>query len=218
MKKLENITYYSGTRLDLLELIPSEKRNGVLLEIGAASGNTLVYAKSNDYAKEVYGIELCLIDDSNQRNKDIKQFVIGDIENIEFPFFDVKFDVIIIGDVLEHLIDPEKVLKNLSKNLAHEGIIIASIPNIRHYSVLKSLILDARFTYQDSGILDKTHLRFFCKINMIELFQSANYKILVIKSGIENDRKKIRFFNKLTFGYFEDFLTVQYYIRATNEN
>jgi 2-polyprenyl-3-methyl-5-hydroxy-6-metoxy-1,4-benzoquinol methylase len=119
---------------------------------------------------------------------------------------------------LEHLINPSEVLKNISKYLNQDGLIIASIPNIRHYSIIKSLIIDATFNYTESGILDRTHLRFFCKKNMIELFEYTGYEVLSIKSGIKYDRKKIQLFNKLTFGYFEDFLTVQYYIRATNEN
>jgi tRNA1(Val) A37 N6-methylase TrmN6 len=97
---LENVNYYDETRLDLLNLIPCKKRAGKLLEIGAAAGNTLIYAKNNKYAKEVYGIELCKIDDSNQKNNDIKSFVIGNIEEIEFPFSKVRFDVILIGGCL----------------------------------------------------------------------------------------------------------------------
>jgi len=211
--------YYENVRKDLLNLIPEVHRKGVLLEIGAASGNTLVYAKDNNYATSIYGIELCNLNDSNQHNSIIDGFFIGNIEEIEFPFKDRVFDIIIIGDVLEHLVSPDKVLLMLKKYLKKNGQLIVSLPNFRHYSILKKIIFNKTFEYEDSGILDKTHLRFFCKKDMVKLFEKNGYKVSLLKSGIENDREKIKFFNKITLGYFEDLFTVQYYLRVEkNDN
>lgn len=69
------------------------------------------------------------------------------------------FDYIILGDVLEHLTDPWKIVNELKQYLKKDGCLISSIPNIMHVSVLRNLVL-GNFTYEDSGILDKTHLRF----------------------------------------------------------
>ncbi len=69
------------------------------------------------------------------------------------------FDYIILGDVLEHLIDPWKIVNELKQYLKKDGYLVSSIPNIMHVSVLRNLVL-GNFTYEDSGILDKTHLRF----------------------------------------------------------
>ena len=132
--------YFSTVRIELLNLIPEENRNGTILEIGAASAETLLYAKKHNYAKNIYGIELVDIPDSQQKSKELEDFVIGNIENISFPFPDVKFDAIILGDVLEHLIDPYKLLQELTQYLSPKGVIIASIPNIREWKTMKQIL------------------------------------------------------------------------------
>lgn len=213
--------YYSNVRTELLDLIPNESRKGTILEIGAAKGNTLLYAKKNEYAQKIYGIELFNLL-TEQEKSEFDGFHIGNIESIAFPFSDVSFDVIICGDVLEHLIDPYALVKNLKKYLTPNGVLIASIPNIREWTTLKNIIFRADFCYQDSGILDKTHLRFFCKKNAIDLFENQNYTIKRVESNFLNRKmsltRKIRtyIFQKLTLGQYIDFKTVQYYIVAEN--
>ncbi len=69
--------------------------------------------------------------------------------------------LIILADVVEHLIDPWRVIKQLSRFLSRESFLIASIPNIRHWRVLKDLILFDKWEYQEAGILGEGHLRFF---------------------------------------------------------
>jgi len=210
--------YFSTVRIELLNLIPEENRNGTILEIGAASAETLLYAKKHNYAKNIYGIELVDIPDSQQNSKELEDFVIGNIENISFPFPDVKFDAIILGDVLEHLIDPYKLLQELTQYLSPQGVVIASIPNIREWKTMKQIFFKGDFKYADEGILDRTHLRFFTKKNIIDLFQDNGYTIQTIKSN--NDKKPMDFLIKLrlikTFmqAFLPDLLTVQYYVVA----
>jgi 2-polyprenyl-3-methyl-5-hydroxy-6-metoxy-1,4-benzoquinol methylase len=149
-------------------------------------------------------------------------FAVGNIESMNFPFNDVSFNVIICGDVLEHLIDPYTTIENLKKHLSPNGIIITSIPNIREWETLKSILFHGDFKYQDSGILDKTHLRFFCKKNSIALFENAGYTVQQVKSSFLKGKvslsRKIRvpILQFLTFGNYVDFQTIQYFIVAQN--
>jgi 2-polyprenyl-3-methyl-5-hydroxy-6-metoxy-1,4-benzoquinol methylase len=77
------------------------------------------------------------------------------------PFPDAFFDVITCADVLEHLVDPGALLTHLRRYLKDDGLLVCSIPNVRHESVLVPLLVSGRFHYADAGILDRTHLRFF---------------------------------------------------------
>ncbi|MDD5159833.1 MAG: class I SAM-dependent methyltransferase [Sulfuricurvum sp.] len=203
--------YFTSVRFDLLSLIPNENKNKKMLEIGAGGGDTLLYAKQHGYASHIYGIDLCQIENSYQNNSQFDQFIIGDVENIDLPFDEASFDVIICGDVLEHLLDPYSLVKKLKQLLTPNGILIASLPNIREWHVLMDIVVKGDFNYQKTGILDKTHLRFFCKKNINHLFLNNDMSILSCTSNIDFTGYKKKIFNRITNRLFEEFLTVQYY-------
>ncbi len=87
-----------------------------------------------------------------------------------------KFDVVLAADVLEHLYDPWAVLASMKGLLKEDGYIIVSLPHVGHNAVLACL-LDQDFEYQDWGLLDRTHIRFFAMKNIQSLFNSAKLKI-----------------------------------------
>src|SRR5439155_20250782 len=78
----------------------------------------------------------------------------------DIPLLERSFDAIVYADVLEHLADPLRVLSELDRNLAPDGFVIVSVPNIAHLYI-RLLLLFGRFDYIDRGILDRTHLLFF---------------------------------------------------------
>ncbi|MBN2895952.1 MAG: class I SAM-dependent methyltransferase [Campylobacterales bacterium] len=209
--------YFLNIRRELLELIPDHLRHGSILEVGAGSGETLRYAKEHGYADHIYGIELTyrqnVVDDINQ----FDAFIFGNIEDLNLEFEPEQFDIIICADVLEHLINPAEVLKKLKKYLKNGGIIISSIPNFRAWSNLKKICIDGDFRYTTHGILDETHLRFFCKKNIEELFQKNGYTVINNISNIDIIGKKSKVFNKLTCRKFEEFLTGQYFTLSRKE-
>lgn len=90
---------------------------------------------------------------------------------------DDRYDRIIFGDVLEHLSDPEAVLAAAAAHLAPGGRVLLSIPNIAHWQVRKSLLL-GRFDYQDFGLLDRTHIRFFTYEGARRLALRAGFRIV----------------------------------------
>ena len=214
MYETKEKNYFESVRVELLELIPKKNREGSILEIGAGSGHTLMYARQNGYAKKVYGIELNKIENSYQDSKQFESFLIGNVEDMSLPFKKEQFDVILCGDVLEHLNNPYSLVKILKKYLKKDGVFIASLPNMRYFSIIKEIVIKGDFKYTDRGILDRTHLRFFCKKNMIDLFVQNGYKIDSVVSNISLIGNKSKLFNKLTLRIFEEFLTPQYYIVA----
>ena len=104
----------------------------------------------------------------------LERLVLGDIEKLDVAeaFGDERFDVIVFGDVLEHLQDPLAALRGARKVLAPGGSVVASIPNIAHGSVRLAL-LAGRFDYQPLGLLDSTHIRFFTRSSVEDLFREA---------------------------------------------
>jgi predicted TPR repeat methyltransferase len=102
--------------------------------------------------------------------------VTGDVsEGISAPWKE-PFDVIVAGDVLEHLPRPGDVLPTLKRLLKSDGTLLVSLPNVANVTVRASL-LAGRFPYADRGILDRTHLRFFTRASARALLEGAGFRI-----------------------------------------
>ncbi|WP_250125056.1 class I SAM-dependent methyltransferase [Chroococcidiopsis sp. CCMEE 29] len=99
------------------------------------------------------------------------------------------FDVAIFGDILEHLRDPWKILKETQQLLKSEGYVVASLPNIAH-GAIRLALLQGRFEYTALGILDNTHLRFFTRKTVEDLFERSGYFLDII------DRTKLSIFSE----------------------
>ncbi len=214
----KNESYYSNIRFELLDLI-TKKENIKVLEIGSGYGDTLIYLKGSGLAKEVVGVDLSFNESKKDSYDQLDNFISGDIEKISLTQYENYFDVIILADILEHLSDPMRTLKNLQFNLKKDGEIIASIPNIRNLTAFFKIFVKGTFSYEDEGLFDNTHLRFFCRKDMISLFLESNYEVTFIESSLKSYKLKSikKNINKITFGLFEEFLTTQYFIRAINE-
>lgn len=210
--------YFSNIRLDLIRLIDPKSKDLKVLEVGAAYGETLNYLKQNGIAKQAVGIDI-FEDKTNSNNyKKIDRFIFGNIEEIEFPEYENYFDLILLPDVLEHLIEPKKVLDKLKKYLSQNGTIIVSMPNIRHYSAINKIFFKGNFKYEESGLFDYTHMRFYCRKNIQELLESSGFKVLKEESSIKNYKGKsiTKIINSLTFGLMEEFFSLQYFYVIKN--
>ena len=105
------------------------------------------------------------------------EVIVGDIQSeADRARIPQGFDFVLIGDVLEHLVDPWTVLADMRRLLAPDGRVVISVPNVAAWPVRFSL-LGGRFEYADFGLLDKTHLRWFTKATAEELARSAGYEI-----------------------------------------
>lgn len=188
--------YSSMIRLDIINLIQEDENKDLnVLEVGCATGSSLLEIKNRYKNANLYGIEIC--EGPGNVAKNLCNCIVGNIENENLPYEDNFFDYIIFGDVLEHLNDPWKILSDMKKYLKKDGYIIASIPNIMHVSILYRLF-NGFFTYTDAGILDKTHLRFFTLAEIENLFNSNNYEIEVkTASMVYISKEEEEFINKL---------------------
>lgn len=86
------------------------------------------------------------------------------------------FDLISFNDVLEHILDPWQTLRDCHRFLTPSGRVIAAIPNIQYAPVVLDLV-KGRWTYTEDGILDRTHVRFFTRASMIDLFEESGYAV-----------------------------------------
>jgi 2-polyprenyl-3-methyl-5-hydroxy-6-metoxy-1,4-benzoquinol methylase len=195
-------------RNDFLQLIPPSTKT--LLDVGCGAGGLSSRLKGKGI--KIVGLEkieeLCSI-----ARKKLDTVIEGDIENIRLDYPEGYFDCIMYADVIEHLIEPLNVLEKHKAYLQKDGYVIASVPNTRYYKIILRLILGGTWDYSDGGMLDKTHIRFFGLINIIELFEKAGYKIVEIRRNIIASRG-FRILNILFFNTLKNFLTYQYYIKA----
>ena len=138
----------------------------------------------------------------------------GNVEAMDLPFKLNEFDLILCLDVLEHLVDPWAVVKRLTTLLKPGGSLIASIPNIKHHSVILPLLFCGRWDYVPAGVLDKTHLRYFTKKTAIELIESSGLRVDKLYAKGMEKQSKSRLANILSLGIFKVFFETQYVVRA----
>jgi 2-polyprenyl-3-methyl-5-hydroxy-6-metoxy-1,4-benzoquinol methylase len=211
MYATKNESYFNTSRMDVLDLL-RDKQGVKILEIGAGTGATLVTSKDLGIASEVTGIELMRIEGSGQDNPTIDRFIIGDLNSALKDIERSYFDVVICADVLEHLVDPWSVLKELHERMVEGGTLVVSLPNFRNHRVLRKLIVGGSFEYADSGILDKTHLRFFCKKDIIEMLESCSFKVEFIKEHMGAYGVRHKLADGITLKLLHDFFVFQYVV------
>ena len=163
-----DLSNHNNSHTLMVELVGGSKR---VLDVGCATGylaQALV-----ERGCTVSGLEFDT-EAAEEARPHLERLVVGDLEEIDLAeaFGDDRFDVIVFGDVLEHLREPLPVLRSARKLLADRGSVVASIPNIAHGSVRLAL-LAGRFDYQPLGLLDSTHIRFFTRSSVEDLFREA---------------------------------------------
>lgn len=200
-QKNGNLKYYSNSRAEMIGFIPDTTEK--LLDIGCGYGYFGLSVKKKFNNIEIWGIEINQ-DAGLKAKENLDNVLINSIEKALDNLPDQYFNCIVFNDVLEHLVDPYEVLEKIKKKISPNGVILCSIPNVRHRSVLFQLLVKKDWKYSNDGVLDRTHLRFFTMKSITRMFQELNYKIIKIK-GI-NIKLKIIFFilNILSFGYTND--------------
>ena len=203
--------YFTRVRMDILPLLPAFSES--VLEIGCGNGATLRYLKEAGLCNQVHGMELT--EAMGQEAKPhVAQLWVGDAEVLIHSMEASQYNVILCLDVLEHLVDPWSFVAQISRLLKPGGCIIASIPNLRTFTVIWNLLVRGRFDYASHGIMDQTHLRFFTKKTAIGLLNTQGLAVDRWEYSPFAPWSKSTILNLCTFGLFRNLLTQQYLVRA----
>jgi 2-polyprenyl-3-methyl-5-hydroxy-6-metoxy-1,4-benzoquinol methylase len=163
----------ASTHSKIVSLVPPATR---VLEFGCATGYMTEVLK-NRLGCTVVGIEIDR-DAAALAEQYAERVIVGDAETIDYAaeLAGEEFDVVLFADVLEHLKEPGDVLRRVRPFVAENGVVVASIPNIAHASVRLAL-LGGEFRYREWGLLDDTHLRFFTRASIQDLFEETGYAV-----------------------------------------
>ena len=191
-----------------------KEKNISILDIGCGTGVLGLYFRQNQNCT-VSGIEI-----NNaaylESIKNLDHVIKGNVETLDIPYENNKFDYIVMGDVLEHLINPMGTIKKIIKFLKPGGKILITVPNVRHWSILISLIFKDKWKYESWGLLDYTHLRFFTKKSLHKMLNDNSFN-LVKSSRVIQKKSKSSIFNFFTFGLFSGLLASHTFIEITKE-
>ena len=201
MQEIMNYNFsddHTGVHRLILDQVPTGSR---VLDVGCASG--YLGEALGGRKCEMWGIEPDLKSFTIAQAKGYKKIINSSIEEA-LPLLGAEgFDVIIVADVLEHLVNPNLTLNELKRFCKPNGKILVSLPNVAHYSVRQSLLF-GKWDMTDTGILDRTHLHFFTLKTIKTLFKEAGWEIEALrprgdlerwfrKIGLEKLGKKLLF-------------------------
>ena len=163
-------------RADLVSRIPAGATSA--LDVGCSRGETARLLRKAGVTR-VVGIEPDA-GDAADAAKLCDRVLTVPLEDVREEFSG-QFDAVLFGDVLEHLIDPAAALARVRPWLSPRGVVVASVPNLGHWSVIGDL-LEGRFDYVPYSILSGTHVRHFTRQTLGDLFEASGYRIETIET------------------------------------
>ena len=190
-----------ATNIDRLStaLVPE---NSKVLELGCATGFMGRYFCRRRHC-QVIGVDI---------NPAVKPDIVGNL-NLAATWTKIKkfqpFDLVFASAIIEHLPNPEATLQLIKAVLKPEGMLIITAPNVAHWR-LRLKLLCGHWDYEDYGLLDRTHLRFFTYFSFQKLIRSAGFKVIAVKIDPAGG---VKYFNWL-FKYFPNFYAHQICIQA----
>lgn len=213
---------YTTPRPDIFGLVPASAIS--ILDVGCSNGALGRSLCAALPGRLVSGIEF----DAKfaaEASMHLQHVVQGDLNTLDWPshFGATQFDLIIFADVLEHLVDPARCLKQALAHLRPAGSVIVSLPNIRHLSSFRSIFIEGRFPRRDRGIFDRTHLRWFTITDTQDLLRSCGLRVSAntpsLRWGDSGGGRFNRLLNGLPMGVKQfclvrEFLTYQICLRA----
>jgi 2-polyprenyl-3-methyl-5-hydroxy-6-metoxy-1,4-benzoquinol methylase len=203
--------YCIGDRPEMLRFIPEGISS--VLDIGCSSGGFAGKLKNENPSLTVWGIEPNPKAAEEARRK-LDNVICGVISADVPELIGIKFDCIVFNDVLEHLVNPEAALRACQNYLVDGGFVVASIPNILFFYQIAHILIKQDWKYQESGILDYTHLRFFTKKSIIRMFTTCGFQIDTIE-GINGANGPMYWLFKLaTLGLLKDWKYTQFGVRG----
>lgn len=168
-----NQDYAPAGLIDMLDIVPKYS-----LDVGCFVGATSALIKSRYPGCRTVGIEPSkpAVEVARTRVDVVHAGLLDEVDFAAAGYGQGHFDLIVLADVLEHMYNPWGELKRLKPYLAPGGCLLASIPNARNMSVLGQLA-NGRWRYEPAGLLDVTHIRFFTRVEVMEMFAATGYKV-----------------------------------------
>jgi SAM-dependent methyltransferase len=162
--------YFANARRDWVDPLPHDPALKVL-ELGCGSGATGALALAEGKAGVWVGIERQGAAAEAARAV-LSEVIVGDVDNLDIRHPEASFDLLVMGEVLEHLPDPDATLARLVRFLKPGGRALASTPNIAHWRIVSRLVA-GRFDYVAEGVMDRTHLKWFTPTSLKRAFEAA---------------------------------------------
>ncbi|MFT6096132.1 MAG: 2-polyprenyl-3-methyl-5-hydroxy-6-metoxy-1,4-benzoquinol methylase [Nonlabens sp.] len=169
--------YYDNIRHEMIQFLPSDANK--ILDVGCGNGAFAEALKDITNA-EVWGIEY-MEDQAKIALGKLDKVFSGPCENFLDELPDNYFDAIYFNDVLEHLVDPYMVLDKIKNKLTNNGVVISSVPNVRHHKTFLKTLFHKDWKYLDHGVMDRTHLRFFTGKSIRAMYEDLGYTVLLHK-------------------------------------
>lgn len=177
--------YYRNRRPQIAKLIGPELTGARILEIGCGAG----YFRENiSFDCEYWGVEPVPAV-AKEAERRLYRVLTGTFKQVFDELPDGYFDCVVCNDVIEHMGDEAEFLQLIKKKIKPGAFLVGSIPNVRHISNLKRLLIDRDWEYADGGILDRTHLRFFTQKSLARTFGANGYEICELQ-GINSASMK----------------------------
>lgn len=170
--------YYAQTRADLVALLP--RPLGRVLDVGCADGGTAAPLREAG-ADELVGVEIEAEAAARARTV-FDEVHVGPAQEV-VPALAGPFDTILLYDALEHLPDPDPVLRALAALASPGARLHVSVPNARHWTLLRDLALRGTFGYTPAEHRDVTHLRWFTRRDLVEQLESAGWSVRGVDFG-----------------------------------
>ncbi len=201
--------YYSRTRT--WPSLFGIKGGAKILDVGCGKGNLGAYLQDN-YDAKVTGLEI-IENNFIAASSVLHSAHLGDIESMDIAALGSGFDYVIFSDSLEHMLEPQLVLKSVKALLAEDGCLLLSMPNVRNFRVTVPLLFSDQWEYQDEGLLDRTHLRFFTCTSICSLLDLCGYRVEQVRCDLPTS-SKVGILNIATFGLLRRHLTSHFFIKA----
>ena len=205
---------YNGERVDLFNLTNYNFCNKRVLDIGCFKGANAQYIKRYNQNVHYTGIEGDIEAVKNIYDE-VDEIIHADLDVFDFSQLNgEKFDYVILGDVIEHLKDPDIFMKRIKHLLHKNTLIVVSIPNVQYYEVIFQLLI-GNFPRRERGIFDKTHLRWFTYREFKKMIADDYVIIKYVRSYRLVDGNCCAFLNRLNnilkplFFLFRPFFTYQ---------